>query len=310
MNTLISIIVPVYNVRDYVSKCLGSLVKQGYESIEIIVVDDGSTDGSGEICEEYSKKDKRIKVFHKKNGGLSSARNYGIRRAKGEYICLVDSDDYVEEGFVIKMEEAAFSNDADIVVCGYNNEVPESQIMTGEEATIKLLVEQNNMEIVAWNKAYKRRLFKEISYPENYNYEDNLTTYKLLSKAKKVVYVAESLYVYRKRVGSITEKDKKEEKLLARERAAREAIKFFRSDSDLQEAARIALLTAKFAWMDFAISGEVDNSFLNQGKKWIKENKKRLLRNKYLSQKLRTYIFLTTRFDGRLYVLFRKIKHE
>ena len=311
MKPLISIIVPVYNVQDYVLKCLNSLVEQSYDSIEIIVVDDGSTDESGDICDDVAKKNKKIKVFHKNNGGLSSARNYGIKKAKGEYICFVDSDDYVKKDFVKKLVEAALENEeADIAVCGYNFEIPKAEVLTGKEATIRLLVEQNNMEIIAWNKIYKRNIFDGISYPEGMNYEDNLTTYKLLSKANKVVYIPESLYVYVERSGSITKDEKKEEKLKHREMAAKEAVLYFAKQKDLKQAAEIAVMTAKLAWMDFAISGDVDKKYLDDGMKWINNNRQKIMANEFLSQKLKLYVFLTTKLNGKLYILFRKIRHE
>ncbi|MBR2708884.1 glycosyltransferase family 2 protein [Candidatus Saccharibacteria bacterium] len=310
MKPLVSIIVPVYNVGEYVLKCLESLTNQSYERIEIIAVDDGSTDGSGETCDEFAKKDKRIKVFHKKNGGLSSARNFGIKKAKGDYICLVDSDDYVKKDFVKKLVNAAKKCDADIVVCGFNNEVPEAQKITGEDAAIRLLLEQNNMEVIAWNKMYKRVLFDDVLYPEGRNYEDTLTTYKLLSKADIVAYVGESLYVYVERGGSITNKDKKEEKLKSREQAAKEAASYFKRGTDLLQAAEIAMLTAKLAWVDFAISGDVDKSYLQKGMKWVKDHKGELHKNKFLSKKLKLYIWLVDNWGGRLYVVFRKIRHE
>lgn len=310
MKPFISIVVPVYNVKDYVSECLLSLIGQSYEQIEILVVDDGSTDGSGEICDEFAKNNARLKVFHKKNGGLSSARNYGIKKAKGEYVCLVDSDDWVKKDFVARMVEAAEREDADMVVCGYNDCVPKQKIMSGENATVKLLLEQENMEIIAWNKMYRRSLFEDVFYPDGENYEDNLTTYKLLSKAGKVVYLSESLYVYRERAGSITKEGKKEEKLTARERAAREAKMYFNGRIDLWEASEIAMLTAKLAWVDFAISGDVKKQYLNEGMNWVRKNKGKLLKNKYLSKKLRLYIALITNWGGKLYIVFRKIRHE
>lgn len=309
MKPLVSVIVPVYNVRDYVDKCLESLIRQSYDNLEIVVVDDGATDGSGEICDELAKSDKRIKVFHKKNGGLSSARNYGIKKAKGEYVCLVDSDDYVKKDFVKALAEEAIRSDADIVACGYNDEIPMDRTMTGKEAAVTLLTKQNNMEIIAWNKLYRRELFGDILYPEGENYEDNLTTYKLLSKARRIAYVQKSLYVYRERVGSITNKDEKEKKLLAREKAAREAIKYFKN-GDLKSAADIALLTAKLAWIDFAINGAVEKRYLTESKNWIQKNKTALLSNRLLNKKLKLYVFLVTNFGGKLYILFRKIRHE
>ena len=310
MKPLVSIIVPVYNVKDYVLTCLESLISQSYNSIEIIIVDDGSTDGSGEICDRFALGDDRTKVFHKKNGGLSSARNYGIKKAKGKYICLVDSDDYVKKEFVEKMVNEVVSQGADIAVCGYNDVVPKKQLLSGRDATIKLLVDQENIEIIAWNKMYERKLFDDVRYPVGKNYEDNLTTYKLLSKAECVAYVPESLYIYRERTGSIMKMGKKEEKLKAREAAAAEAKEFFEGKKELSEAADIAMLTAKLAFVDFAVSGVIEKRYINYGVTWIKKHKKQLLKNKYLTKKLRLYVYLITHLNAKLYIGFRKIRHE
>ena len=310
MKPLVSIVIPVYNTDGYLQKCLDSLVGQSYSNLEIIVVDDGSTDKSGEVCGEYAKKDRRIRVFHKKNGGLSRARNCGIKKAKGEFICLVDGDDYVKEDFVKRMVEAVLEKDIDIAVCGYNDEVPGEKVLTGEKAVIELLTKQNNMEIVAWNKIYRKQLFDDISYPEGKNYEDKLTTYKLLSKAKKVAYLGESLYVYVKRPKSIMKSSKKEEKLLSRELAAKEAMEHFVGQKDLWAAAEISMLTAKLAFVDFAVSGEVNKKYLGYGMRWVRDNKSRLLQNKYLSRKLKLYVGMITAWGGKLYIMFRKVWHE
>lgn len=310
MRPLISIVVPVYNVQDCILECLNSLKYQTYNKIEIILVDDGSTDESGRICDEFARGEERARVFHRKNGGVSRARNFGIKKAKGKFICFVDSDDRVKEDFVKKMVEKIIDGNIDIVICGYNDNVPKTEILTGREATVRLLIKQENMEIVAWNKMYRKELFNDISYPEGLNYEDNLTTYKLLSKAKKVKYISESLYAYIERPGSITKSDDKEEKLQFREEAAKEAIKYFDGQKDLEEASEIAMLTAKLAWVDFAVNGKVEQKYLNEAMEWIKKNKGKLLINRHLTQKLKLYIFLITNWGGKLYIMFRKIRHE
>ncbi len=166
------------------------------------------------------------------------------------------------------------------------------------------------MEILALNKMYKRVLFDGVLYPEGKNYEDNLTTYKLLNKANKVRYIKETLYVYRERAESITRNDNKEERLKYREMAAKEAEEYFANDYSLGEVTKIAVLTAKLAWIDFAISGEVSKEFLNVNIKWVAKNKKTLLENKYLNQKLRLYIHMITILGGKIYIVFRKIRHE
>lgn len=307
---LVSVIVPVYNIKKYIERCLKSLLVQNYKNIEIIVVDDGATDGSGEICDRFAKLDNRVRVFHKKNGGLSSARNFGIKKARGEYICLVDGDDYVERDFVGAMLEIAEGKNADIVVCGYNGMVPADKTLSGKDAVIKLLVEQENLEIIAWNKLYRKKLFDEIEYPEGRNYEDTLTTYKLLARAKKVSYIPTSLYKYVERDGSITNSDKKEAKLNMREVAALEAIDYFSGNQELKKAAEVALLTAKIAFIDFSVSGAIRKEKGEQAMRWVRKNVKKYRNNRFMTLKLKTYLRMICMGGGALYILFRKIRHE
>lgn len=309
VSPLISVIVPVYNVKEYVRKCLKSIVSQTYKNIEVLVVDDGSTDGSGEICDEFSLSDSRVKVFHKKNGGLSSARNAGLKKAKGEFVCFVDSDDYVRKDFIGQLYSSVDKNEADIAVCGYNDDIPRREVLSGEEATIKLLIQQENIEILAWNKIYRRTLFSEngVEFPEGKKHEDNLTTYKLLSFARRVAYVSESLYVYIERDDSIVHSGKIEERLEMRELAAEEAIKFFKGNERLRAAAEVSLLLAKYAFLDFSISGKIDRKFGVEALAWIERNVEKYKNNQFLTKKLKLYNFMNERFGGLLYRLFRRI---
>lgn len=310
---LISIIVPVYNVQDYVLKCLASLKRQEYSNIEIVVVDDGSTDDSGSICDDFAKKEKNVQVFHKKNGGLSSARNYGLKKSKGEIVAFVDSDDYVKKEYISDMYEKMRQEQADIVVCGYNLEKPEiDKTLSGDEATVRLLTRQLNIDILAWNKLYKKDLFlkNNIWFPEGENHEDLLTTYKVYSKAKSVSYINKSLYQYVDRSDSITKKEKVVERLNKREKAAKEAVKYLEDDKDLVEAAWVSLLLAEYAFVDFAISGKIEERYGEKAKEWIKKNIDRFKNNKYMTKKLKLYNYLLTTRDGKLYIAFRKTKHE
>ena len=306
---LVSVVVPVYNIEKFVSKCLNSLRVQTYDKIEIIVVDDGSTDKSGEICDETAKLDERVKVLHQKNKGLSGARNAGIRAAKGEFVCLVDGDDYVRENFVEEMARKV-RDGVGVIICGYNSTIPEDVTTTGEKATIKLLTKQENMEIVAWNKMYRRGLISNFKYPEGENYEDTLTTYKILAAAKKVSYVPKSLYEYLERAGSIMSGSKAEKRLLAREKAAREATEYFKGRADLRDAAEIALLTANFAFADFAIQKKIDEKYFEKCWKFVRENKNKLMKNQFMTAKLKLYVKMMTKGNGRLYRAFRIMKHE
>ncbi|MBQ6461366.1 glycosyltransferase family 2 protein [Candidatus Saccharibacteria bacterium] len=301
--TLVSVVIPVWNIEEYVEKCLRSLVKQSYSNLEIIVVDDGSTDNSGKICDDIARENKMVRVFHTKNGGLSSARNFGIKKASGEIIFLVDGDDYVKRDFIKKMV-SAMSEDVDIVVCGYNEILPKAKTISGEEATIDFLVKQENLEIVAWNKAYRKKFFKNILYPVGDKNEDVLTTYKLLAMARKVAYVREPLYVYVERGSSTMATEKMEERLKNRERAATEAIEYFLNDEKLKTAAEVDLLLAKYAYIDASIKNKIDRDFLKINIEWIKKNKKRYYKNVFLTNKLRFYNLLVS---VGLYKLFRTI---
>lgn len=217
MKELISIVVPIYNVEDYLKECIDSICGQSYKNIEIILVDDGSTDGSPAICDVYAGLDNRIRVIHKKNGGLSDARNCGLEVARGEYVAFVDSDDYVNERFIEFLYNAMEDCNAQIAVCSYQK-VYDTPIAKSELP--KYVIEEKNsisfleslyqgkysdMGFVAWNKLYKRQLFVEnnILYPKGRIYEDTFTTYKLLYFAEGIAIVDYPLYCYRMRSGSI-----------------------------------------------------------------------------------------------------------
>lgn len=213
---MISIIIPVYNVRPYLRCCVDSVISQTYYNLEIILVDDGSTDGSGKICDEYAEKDKRIHVIHKKNGGLSDARNVGIKASTADYIIFIDSDDYIMKQYVKHLARILFKNNADIAICGYYSEKKDKfynikkhykQIQCFDS---KMMLHNwhgkyKDVETISWNKLYKKVLFIEnnIYYPVGYFNEDAQTTHLLVDKAIKIVMTNEKLYFYRKRKNSI-----------------------------------------------------------------------------------------------------------
>ena len=309
---LISVVVPIYNVAEYLNECIDSILNQDYKTTEILLIDDGSTDHSGKICDEYARKHRNIRVIHQKNAGLSAARNKGLSVAKGHYICFIDSDDYILPGYLSEMMKTIKKENADICVCGYSKNIPQEKTISGQEATIKFLTEQENMDILAWNKMYKRSLFidYEIRYPEGEIHEDNLTTYKLYSHAKRVSYIQETLYHYRSRGNSIMKRTKVIKHLQMRERAAREAQKYFAKDVVLKQAADISLLTAKFAYLDKSISGLVEEKYIEEAKDWILDHRDQYKKNIFMGKKLKAYYTLLAKLDGKPYVAFRKIKHE
>ena len=190
MNKLLSVIVPVYNTFEYLDKCVDSIVEQTYSNIEILLVDDGSTDGSGKKCDEWAKKDKRIKTYHKKNGGLSDARNYGIKHAGGEYIGFVDSDDWVDEKMYEELLNGCEKYGTDVGCC---NRIRVFRKSSREEAAIKKSGYVNNIDAMAFilkyfdpsacNKIFKKKLFLDIEFPYGKIYEDIGTIPYVISKA-------------------------------------------------------------------------------------------------------------------------------
>ncbi|NNU74906.1 glycosyltransferase [Clostridium estertheticum] len=213
-NPLISIIVPIYNVEVYIRNCVDSILGQSYENLEIILVDDGSPDNCGDICDEYRSKDKRIKVIHKKNGGLSSARNAGIDIASGDYLGFIDSDDWIERDMYESLYNAIIEHKADISVCGRYivegdkittiSDSEKAQVFTRSEALTELVLDEySGMKNFAWDKLYKKELFDDIRYPEGKYYEDIFTTYKLFSKSNKIVDIKSPKYYYLLREDSI-----------------------------------------------------------------------------------------------------------
>ena len=217
MEDLISVIVPVYKVEKYLNKCIDSIINQTYKNLEIILVDDGSPDNCPQICDEYAKRDNRIKVIHKENGGLSDTRNVGIHVAKGKYIGFVDSDDWIALEFYEKLYKLLKKHNAEIAVCDFtrtNNE----NLLVNNKNTIEIMYSQEeylkryfkigcqNTEYYAWNKLYKRNLISDNQYPKGLTSEDVVGTYKAILKSNKIVKTSEKLYFYRYNSESITGK--------------------------------------------------------------------------------------------------------
>lgn len=210
---LVSIIVPIYNVEKYLERCIQSIVEQTYTNLEIILVNDGSKDNSLYICEKWKKKDSRIIVIDKNNGGLSSARNAGIEIAKGEYLFFVDSDDWLDIHIIQKLYQVIKEYRCEISCCGIemtfdqtNKNYPRCQnknILFEKYTALEEYMFGTTISTVAWNKLYKRALFEDIRYPIGKWHEDEFTTYKLLYKADRVYYLGESMYFYYQREGSI-----------------------------------------------------------------------------------------------------------
>ena len=210
---LISVVVPIYNVEQYLERCIDSILHQTYEHLEIILVDDGSPDNSGAICDSYLSMDQRIKVIHKRNGGLSDARNAGLEMASGEFITFIDSDDTIMPEMIEKLYERIDTDRSDMAFCGYrqvsqNGDIlsevflPDN-VLTGFEALKVSYENEGVLYTIACNKLYRKHLFQDIRFPIGKYHEDEFTTYLIIDQCSRISILREPLYIYVCRDNSI-----------------------------------------------------------------------------------------------------------
>ncbi len=233
---LISVIIPVYNVEEYINECVDSVINQTYKNLEIILVDDGSTDNSSKICDEYAKLDKRIKSIHQQNQGAAEARNNGLKVSKGKYIAFIDSDDYVSNDFIYSLYNNLIKNKADISACGYCEYYNNGKINYKNFRNIKR--KYNKMEALIflnvlgyfdvgpWNKLYKKELFDKYKFPKNKIAEDWRIMFKIIDQIDYLYYDSAEKYFYRYREGSVTRTKKIKYDGIE---AAEETIQYFKS---------------------------------------------------------------------------------
>lgn len=218
---MISVIVPIYNVEKYLSKCIESIINQTYKDLEIILVDDGSTDSSGKICDEFATKDNRIKVIHKNNGGVSSARNQGLDKANGDYIAFVDSDDYIEKDMYEKMINIINKYGVDIVSCNYNHvngkiepffSLDKDEYIDNKTELIEKIFQYKNYDMILFNKLYKKYIWNNIRFPIGINLaEDLMMLYPTINLANKFYCMKEALYNKMNRDNGLTNSTKIED---------------------------------------------------------------------------------------------------
>lgn len=212
MKPIISIIVPVYNVEPYIKDCIESILLQEFSNFELVLINDGSSDNSGAICDEYSQRDQRIKILHKEYGGVSSARNIGVSIAQGEFIGFVDGDDRIDKSMFKELYRLCLETNSDIAICKLGREIDGEIINSEEEEFIKVmdnneamkeLFKGNLYRFSLCNKLFKISCFKNVYFPEGRIHEDLATTYKLFSNSNKAVYTSFLGYIYVKRKDSI-----------------------------------------------------------------------------------------------------------
>ena len=291
MKPLISVIIPIYGVESYLKECVDSVIAQSYRNIEIILVDDGSPDRCGQICDEYKKQDERIIVIHKENGGLSSARNAGIDICKGEYISFIDSDDFVSPYFIELLLEAAIKYDSDVTTFSASRNFLDGEdtrvvfddkvSSNSKELTVKESLELMFYQVVpsgAQHRLYKKHIFSNLRYPNGDLFEEMATVYKtyLLSKRTAIIYGRH--YAYRIRKNSIVRMDFNERKMICIPVSQKTYKDIIAYDSSLNDAVSCRMFS-----FNYQIFLQVPTSDLNSQKKlWteIKKYRSSVIKNK------------------------------
>ena len=319
MNPFISIIVPVYNVEDYLRKCLESIINQTYKNLEIILIDDGSTDNSGKICDEYADKDNRIQVIHKINGGLSDARNAGLEIAKGEYIGFVDSDDYIAEDMYEFLYNLSVDNDLDVAMCASCDVYEDGRVKAHknfktifinkkEEIIENLFVNQNaGVTVSVCNKLFKREILKDCEFTVGKTYEDAFFILKWIKNTKKFGRSTDVKYYYVQRKHSITHQKLYTPKILELIEAYllnMDIISKYYPDSidvakvRLYWAYRVAIERI-YACKDYKENTLVAKKIQNK----LRKNLNAILKNKYISFKGKVgYILIALNVDLYMFV--------
>ena len=310
----IRVIVSVYNTEKFIEKCINSILEQKKIDYEIIIVNDGSTDNSSELIKKYVEKyGDLIKYFKKQNGGLSDARNYGVQKAQGDYLCFVDSDDYISRYMVQRLLEACQKHNAEIAVCHYQRfsaeTADEECILSDDELVINKLEALEELHgwdgelyTVAWNKLYHRSLWENIRYPLRKLNEDEFTTYKLIYKAQKLAILKENLYYYYCNSDSITSSKKycQNEDVFE---AIEQRLEFFDNEKNLNLCALI-----EKAYLDRIINRYKmarDNN-MREVYKNIKKRYKDIYRNSRFYKV--TYAYTLFLYLPKLYLYLAKIK--
>lgn len=305
MEPLISVIIPVYNVERFLNRCLESVVNQTYKNLEILLIDDGSPDNCPVICDKWAVTDERIRVYHKKNGGLSDARNYGMKYAKGQYFAFVDSDDFIEKDMYEKMIHAILENDCKLACCGryYYKEgkatpafVQNSVKVYSDVEAFQELLDNGMIEEAAWDKLYARELWKGLEYPIGEVNEDIVVAPEIIRRSGRIVHIGDPKYYYCYNGNSITKSDYKERNIVML-RHIDELRNYVQKNYPSLEH-KVKVIEAKYA-MNTMISILISVGGVKKNRNHYKEYKKRLkksyaelVRSKNFSKKKKAEAFL------------------
>ena len=305
MGEKISVIVPIYNVQQYLRRCIDSIINQTYENLEIILVDDGSLDNCGQICDDYAKKDTRIKVIHKKNGGLSDARNAGLEICTGDFIAFVDSDDWISYDMYEILLNSLYKYDADIAECKFylvnnnkcipklNNRNVEVNIYNTIES-LKSLILLDDLNTIVWNKLYKKSVLENIQFEVGRINEDDFFTYLVFSQANKIVSLYKQLYYYVQNDTSIMGQRYSLKRLDELEAKFRRLKYIKRNYKSLEKISKLDLLfSCLYSYQKLILNKNIQD--LVKGRKIIK---------KYISESKFTYSeLLTLDLKSKIYTI-------
>ena len=297
---LISVIIPIYKVEKYIKECVNSVLRQTYQNLEVILVDDGSPDSCPMICDEFAKIDNRVVVLHKTNGGLSSARNAGIDIAKGDYLSFIDGDDFISDVFIEKLFLSSIKYGCDIVACSYLKLYEDGKTAPFDYKYDGRLYSKNELHLgtfykeiltVAWNKLYKKHIFENLRYPVGKLHEDEFLIHRVVDNCVSVFFDKSDYYYYRQRgdsiMGNRTAKDYYDAFLAFFDRS------IFFSDKGMFVSSLDCALTAKsfykqtLKYKDFI----KDKDFVQKNKKVIKDSYRKIDK-KQLTVKKRTTYFI------------------
>lgn len=324
----ISIIIPIYNVENYLERCIKSVINQSLDDLEIILVNDGSTDSSGEMCDNFANEDKRIKVIHKKNGGLSSARNEGLKYATSDLVGFIDSDDWISSDMYEYLWNLQEKNDADIVSCNYmlaydyptkiKNAKIKEYVFTRNEALKKYLelgAFSRINDYSAWKKLYKKKLFSDVEFPDGMLFEDMPTNFRLIQKCSKYVYSTKICYFYFQNSVSITRNQysKRHNDLIK----SSEMIGLYakKEDNDIQKLAKILRIKSYFSLLTkvvrFGVNDDVDDVYISENLLIPFRNEYKAFMNSKFSWKIKilgTLYNFAWKFTKKIFQLIRFIK--
>ncbi|MBO0454297.1 MULTISPECIES: glycosyltransferase family 2 protein [Enterococcus] len=313
----ISIIVPVYNVEKYLKKCVDSILNQTFKDFELILVDDGSPDNSGMICDEYAEQDSRVRVIHKENGGLSDARNAGIDVAKGKYIGFVDSDDYIAEDMYELLYRNIIKEDADLSICGIYDVYPGKTLKKKELfykvldsiETMILIFHGNNISVHAVNKLYRSHLFSSIRYPLGKYHEDSFIIVDIIDLCNKIVIDSTQSYYYYHRVGSINTEKFSERQFDFIEAWTKNEKKVIGRNNELDIAAHQRVCFAYFLVLDKIIKSNSENNIAETKKivSFLRRNYFFIIRNSIFTVQRKVSMSLLM-FSVKMYKLVTTLK--